>query len=256
MRKLIQWLVRNIPRPVLIRFSYFFSFVFRLFYAGSRHECPVCGGRFRKLLPYGYGKKTSENRLCPKCLSLERHRLLWLYFKNRSDLFIKPQKMLHIAPEQCFLKRFKKIKTLDYTTGDLESPIADIHFDIRDIPLEDNLYDFVMCNHVMEHIDDEQKAIKEILRILKPGGKAILQVPLDYSREKTFEDPSITGRKEREEIFGQYDHLRVYGRDYNKRLEMAGFKVDVNNFVNSFSAEQRNKYRLMENEMIYIAYKP
>jgi SAM-dependent methyltransferase len=255
MKKIIRWLVRYIPRPLLIRFSYVFSFVFRLFYAGNRYECPVCGGKFRKLLPYGYGKKTSENRLCPKCLSLERHRLLWIFFRD-TGFFTSPMKMLHIAPEQCFLKRFKKIGTIDYTTGDLESPIADIHFDIRNIPLENDLYDFVMCNHVLEHIDDEQKAMKEILRILKPGGKAILQVPLDYSRSETFEDNSVTGRKEREEIFGQYDHLRVYGTDYGKRLVQAGFSVEVNRFIESLDPMLRERYRLPETEWIYLCVKP
>lgn len=254
MRKLMQWLLRHIPRPVLIRFSALFSVVFRIFYAGNRYECPVCGGKFRKLLPYGYGKNTSANRLCPKCLSLERHRLLWLFF-GETKFFAKPIKMLHIAPEQCFIKRFKKTETLDYTTGDLESPIADLHFDIRSIPLEDNIYDFIMCNHVLEHIDDEQKALREILRILKPGGRAILQVPLDYSRSETFEDATITDRMERERIFGQYDHLRVYGTDYAKRLAAAGFSVDENRFIETIPAALRERYRLPATEWIYIVSK-
>lgn len=253
-KAIIKWLVRYIPRPVLIRFSYIFSFVFRIFYAGNRYECPVCGGRFRKLLPYGYGKKNSENRLCPRCLSLERHRLLWIFFQQ-TGFFLQPLKMLHIAPEQCFLKRFRRITNLDYTTGDLESPIADIHFDIRKIPLEDNTYDFIMCNHVLEHIDDEQQALKEIMRILKPGGRAILQVPLDYSRSETFEDHSIAGRKEREEIFGQYDHLRVYGTDYEQRLRKAGFSVEVNHYNDTVDSTLRLRYRLPETEWIYICTK-
>jgi hypothetical protein len=147
MRKFLQFIVRKIPRPILIRFSYLFSFIFRIFYYGKKYQCPVCGGNFRKLLPYGY-KKSMTNRLCPKCLSLERHRLLWLYFNNKTDFFTSPIKMLHIAPEQCFVKKFRKMPQLDYTTADLESPLADLHFDIRNIPMEDNIYDFIMCNHV------------------------------------------------------------------------------------------------------------
>ena len=108
----------------------------------------------------------------------------------------------------------------------------------------------------MEHIDEEQKAMKEILRILKPGGKAILQVPLDYKLEATFEDDTITGRKEREEIFGQYDHLRIYGKDYGMRLEKAGFKVEVNRFIDTLSDDLRDRYRLADCEWIFIAHKP
>jgi len=251
----MKFLVRNIPRVYLIKFSFAFSYIFSLFYIGKKQECPICEGHFRKFLPYGYTDVNSDNRLCPRCLSLERHRLIWLYLQNKTEVFTEPTKMLHIAPEQSFFKRFKKIETLTYHTGDLESPIADYHFDIHEIPFEDNSYDFVMCNHVLEHVEDEFKATSEIFRVLKPGGWAILQVPINLKFEETYEDSSIVDSKEREKHFGQYDHVRWHGKDYGKRLEKSGFKVDELDFVSEFSADEIERMRLPKNEILYIARK-
>ncbi len=251
----MKFLVRNIPRIYLIKFSFAFSYVFSLFYVGKKQECPICEGHFRKFLPYGYTDENSDNRLCPRCLSLERHRLIWLYLQKKTDIFSKPTKMLHIAPEQSFYKRFKNINTLTYHTGDLESPIADYHFDIHKIPFEDNSYDFVMCNHVLEHVENEFQATSEIYRVLKHGGWAILQVPINLEFEVTYEDPSITDSKEREKHFGQYDHVRWHGKDYGKRLEKSGFKVEELNFISELPKEQIKKMRLSKNEILYIARK-
>jgi len=253
MRKLIRFFVRHIPRPILIRFSKLFSFLVRPFYVGNKVECPVCGHKFRKLLPYG--NKAGENRLCPVCLSLERHRLMWLYLTEYSDFFKNKYKVLHIAPEQPFLKKFKTAKNIDYTTADMVSPIADLHFDIMKIPLPDNSYDWVICNHVLEHVENDIDAMKEILRILKPGGKAILQVPINYSYNETHEDKNITTDKQREEIYGQYDHVRWHGLDYPKRLETAGFVVDSFDIKDYLSAEFVERFRLDKQEILYIANK-
>ncbi len=253
MRKFITFLVRKIPRPILIRFSFIFSKIVTLFYKGDNHECPICENKFRKMLPYG--NKGAVNRLCPSCLSLERHRLIWLYLKQKTGFFTDNLKVLHIAPEQSFFKRFKALENLDYTTGDLESPIVDIHFDIQNIPFEDNTYDVVMANHVLEHIPDEYKATSELYRILKPGGWAILQVPINPNFKETYEDKSITDPKEREKHFGQYDHLRHHGLDYANRLEKSGFKVDSNMFVKDLGEELIEKYRLSKNETLYVAQK-
>jgi SAM-dependent methyltransferase len=254
MKKIIQFAVRHIPRPVLIRLSYIVRQPISLFYKGNNVECPVCEKSFRKFLPYGNTGK--ENRLCPSCLSLERHRLLWLFLNEKTDFFQVPAKVLHIAPEQPFLKRFKKIQNIEYTTADLLSPIADVKTDIRNMVFDDNQFDWVICNHVLEHIDKEQTALKEILRVLKPGGKAILQVPIDYSLEKTYEDPKITGRKEREKHFGQYDHLRLYGKDYEERLQKAGFETDANPFVKELPQKLQERFRLDPQELIYYCQKP
>ncbi len=256
MKKIIKFLLKTIPRPLLIRLSFLVRKPLALIYKGTNVECPVCEKRFRKFLPYGYGKANKDNRLCPNCLSLERHRLLWLYLKNKTGFFSDKMTVLHMAPEQPFLKKFKQLKNLNYTTADLYSPIVDVKTDIRNLVFEDNKFDFLICNHVLEHIDDEQKAMKEILRVLKPGGKAILQVPIDYLLEKTFEDPNITSPKDREKYYGQYDHVRQYGKDYAERLKKAGFEVKEDNFVNSFSEEEQNKYRFDKNELIYLCKKP
>ena len=255
MRKLLKFIVRKVPRIYLIKFSYAFSWIFAAFYKGNKQHCPICDGNFRTFLPYGYTDNNAENRLCPSCLSLERHRLIWLYLKNETKLFTEPMNMLHIAPEQSFYKRFKAIKTLDYFTADLESPLAEYHFDIHEIPFEDNKFDFIMCNHVLEHVDDEFKVTRELYRVLKPGGFAILQVPINLDFNKTYEDKSITTAKEREKHYGQYDHVRWHGLDYPERLEKSGFVVDSLGYIGKFTDEEVEKMRLPKSELLYIARK-
>lgn len=243
-----------LPRPLLIRVSYYFMRISSVFLKGNNVECPVCGGRFRKFLPYGYNI-VRENVLCPRCMSLERHRLLWLYLKKKTPFFSKKLKVLHIAPEQCFYRRFKNQENLDYLTADLKSPLADIKMDIQYMPLEENRFDVVICNHVLEHVEDDRKALAEILRVLKPGGMAILQVPMDLSMNKTYEDNSITDPKEREKHFRQKDHVRLYGKDYPERVKAAGFKADDRNFITEVPAELMKRYRLPENELMLGFYK-
>lgn len=255
MKKLIALFTKIFPRQTLIRFSALFSFLIRPFYIGNKVECPVCGKHFRKFLPYGYGK-AMDNRLCPYCLSLERHRLIWLYLKQRSNFFEAPLKVLHFAPEQPFLKRFKALKNLDYTTADLDSPIADLHLDVTNIDLPDDQYDVVICNHVLEHVNDVNKAFSEIKRILKPGGWAILMVPINPDVD-TWEDPSITDPEERKRCFGQYDHVRQFGRDYAQVLEKAGFTVDADRIYYDLTEEQRQRMRLARpgEELVYRVIK-
>lgn len=247
--------IHNIPRPLLIRFSYVFRVFANIFYRGSTVECTVCSKSFRKFLPYGSEKVFRENVLCPNCLSLERHRLLWMYLQRNTQLFSEGGRMLHIAPEQCFYGRFKKITKLDYVTGDLESPLAEFHFDLHQVPFDDNSFDFILCNHVMEHVKDDLECMKQLYRVLKPGGWAIMQVPIDHDREETLEDPSIKTPEDREKYYWQKDHLRLYGLDYPLRLEKAGFKVKQDSFVLDFTKEQLDKYRLQKEEVIYFAQK-
>ena len=205
-----------------------------------------------------YGSKVAhrENVLCPYDLTLERHRLLWLYLNRETNFFTAENlKVLHIAPEQCFLPLFKKQKNLEYTTADLVSPIADLHFDLHDIPLDDNQYDVVFCNHVMEHVDDPMRCMSELNRVMKPGGWAIMQVPQDMNREETFEDKSITSPSEREKHYWQKDHVRLFGRDYPNYLEKAGFKMSEFDLNQAFDATEIEKFRLMQKEILYIAHK-
>lgn len=254
MKRVIRFIVRNVPRPWMIRFSGLFRILVTPFYRGSRYRCPVCENSFKKMLPYG--NQGTDNRLCPSCLSLERHRLLWLYLKQRTSFFNDSLKVLHVAPEQPFIKRFKALPNLSYITADLLSPLADIRMDIQNIPQPDNTYDVVICNHVLEHVENDAKAIGEIFRVLKPGGWAILQVPINWSSEATYEDPSIKTASEREKHFGQYDHVRYYGHDYPQRLRGAGFNVDDEDFLSTFSEGERDFMRLPEREMIWKSTKP
>lgn len=254
MPKIFKAVLNTVPRPLLIRFSYAVKPFLELALRGKNYQDPIDGKWFRKFLPYGYAEQR-ENVLSPSTLSLERHRLLWLYLQNETGFFNKPLKVLHFAPEQAFYRRFRKLGNLDYTTTDLNSPLADVKADICDLPFPDDTYDFILCNHVLEHIPDDTKAMEEIFRILKPGGTAVLQIPQDLSREKAFEDDSITSPAERARIFGQYDHVRVYGRDYFDKLRSVGFKVDEVDYTSTLSPEEINRYRLAEGEIIPVCSK-
>lgn len=247
-------LLNTIPRPLLIRLSLLGRPVLAFFLRGNRYVDPINGKSYRKFLPYGYAT-LRENVLSPGTLSLERHRLLWLYLKNETSVFTDSIKVLHFAPEQAFYKRFRKIKNWEYTTTDLNSPIADVKADICDLPFQKNEFDLIICNHVLEHIQDDTKAMQELFRILKPGGTAILQVPYEANRKTTFEDNSITDPKERTRIFGQYDHVRVYGMDYFQKLESIGFEVEAADYTKQLSDTEIEKYRLPKGELIPVAKK-
>ncbi len=254
MKKLFKFFLNLIPRPWLISASYYVRPLIAWWYSGGPYKDPIDGKTFKSFLPYGY-EKVRENVLSPSTLSLERHRLLWLYLKHKTDLLTKPQKLLHFAPEQCFYNHFRESDTLNYTTTDLNSPLADVSADICNLPFADNEFDFILCNHVLEHIPDDVKAMQEIYRVLKPGGKAILQVPLENDRDLTFEDDSITDPKQRTRIFGQYDHVRVYGMDYFDRLEKVGFTVKAVDYTKELSAEQVDRYRIAAGELIPLVSK-
>jgi SAM-dependent methyltransferase len=234
--------------------SYLARPFFAFFLKGNKHTDPIDGKSYRKFLPYGY-ENVRENVLAPGTLSLERHRLLWLYLKNETHFFTENLKVLHFAPEQAFYKRFREMENLDYTTTDLNSPIADVKADICNLPFKDNTYDFIICNHVLEHIPEDTKALQEIFRILAPGGTAIMQVPYKADLAHTFEDDTITDKKERTRIFGQYDHVRVYGMDYFEKLSSIGFQVEAADYTKTLSSEEVEKYRLPKGELIPVCKK-
>ncbi|HIP26841.1 MAG TPA: SAM-dependent methyltransferase [Flavobacteriaceae bacterium] len=251
---LFKFVLNIVPRPYLIKISYLVSPLLALFYKGTKYIDPIDGKGFRKLLPYGYGKQR-KNALSPSTLSLERHRLMWLYLKDETDFFTTNKKVLHMAPEQCFINRFKKLKNLDYTTADLYSPIVDVKADILDLPFNDNSFDIVICNHVLEHIIDDKKAMQELYRVLKPNGMGIFQIPQDLSLETTYEDFSITSEEERAKHFGQYDHVRVYGKDYFNRLRDVGFEVNEIDYSKKIKNELVERYCLTKGEILPICYK-
>lgn len=228
--------------------------VLAFFLKGNAFTDPIDGKSFKSFLPYGYGNQRN-NVLSPSTLSLERHRLLWLYLKNETDFFTAPKKVLHFAPEQAFYKRFRKMKNLDYVTTDLNSPLADVKADICNLPFKDNEFDIIFCNHVLEHIPDDTKAMQELHRIMKPGGYGIFQIPQDLSRAKTFEDDSITDRKERAKIFGQYDHVRIYGLDYFDKLRSIGFSVAEVDYTAQLSDMKVTRFCLAKGEIIPLVRK-
>jgi ubiquinone/menaquinone biosynthesis C-methylase UbiE len=254
MKRIASFLLNKIPRPMLINLSIFLRPLIYQFFKGNNFTDPIDGKSYRKFLPYGYGKQR-ENALSPGTLSLERHRQMWLYLQNETDFFTKNYKVLHIAPEQEFLRKFKKMKNLDYTSADLFSPIVDVKADILDLPFEDESFDVIFCNHVLEHIEDDRKAMSELYRVMKKGGWGILQVPMKNSLEKTYEDFTITDPKERQKHFGQYDHVRWYGMDYFDRLKSVGFDAEANFYSQKFSDADIKKFGLNRNEILPIVRK-
>lgn len=241
---------------MLIRLSYPFKWIAPLLYKGNNVHCPVCEKSFSKFLSYGSRVAHRDNVLCPYDLTLERHRLMWLYLKDHSNFFTGQNlDVLHIAPEQCFHKRFKKQSNINYLTGDIISPIADLHFDLHKIPLEENRFDVVFCNHVLEHVDDAMQCMKELYRVMKNGGWGIMQVPQDLSRDKTYEDPSIIAPEEREKHFWQKDHLRLFGKDYPDLLRSAGFAVKEFDKESNYDQNLQQYYRLAKTEILYIVSK-
>lgn len=251
MKNVIAFLIRYVPRKYLQRVSGLGLKVLGLFYAGSAVTCPVCERSYRKFLPYGR-ISTRENALCPNCLSLERHRLIWVYLQQQTDFFKTKKHVLHIAPEACYISRFEKLHGDGYITADIESPLAKVKMDIHQIPFEENKFDVVLCNHVLEHVDDDIQAMREIHRVLKPGGFAILQVPFfNPIPEVTFADPTITDKREREKIFGQDDHVRKYGHDYPKRIAQSGLTPIEDKFVFTLPDNEVKKFGLARGEVIY-----
>ena len=198
-------------------------------YRGDAVECPCCESSFSRFLPH----RGRQRAKCPRCGSLERHRVLWLFLERETELFERPGAMLHVAPEYALQRRLSEVPGLRYVTGDLDSPLAEHDLDVMDLPFAAHSFDFLICNHVLEHVTDDRRALAEINRVLVPGGWAILMCPVDRRRETTLEDPAARTPQERHRLFGQSDHLRLYGRDYSDRLAAAGFAVRAERYADS-----------------------
>ena len=217
-------------------------------HAGSNYECPFCGYKSKDLKIVGHDLPILKEKHvigggrraagCYKCESRDRERLLYAFIIKELKL---PQniRILHIAPEPKLSKillnqNFKEYICGDLFTGSYHYPAHVKNINVLSIPYEDNYFDLLICNHVLEHIPEDAKAMKEILRVLKPGGKAILQVPISNNNEQTYEDFSISDPQKRKEHFGQYDHVRIYGQDYVTRLENVGFIVERLNISDKY----------------------
>lgn len=216
---------------------------------GSKNgvECPCCAWKGKKFLPNGVDVRM--NARCPKCDSLERHRLYYLYLKKNIPTD-RQLKVLHFAPERILTKLFKSYRNISYLSADIDPQKAMCREDITDISFPENSFDIIFCSHVLEHIEDDQKAMRELARVLKPDGFAVLLVPIKdifngRRIETTYEDFTIKDPHEREKAFGQKDHVRVYGRDFKDRLETAGFSVSIDKFVNNLPAEVVSRHSLV-----------
>jgi len=238
-------MLRKAVRPVR-------RIVNQILYYGRKYVCPVCEHSFRKFLSFGHPKRI--NVRCPSCASLERHRLIWMFLQNKTEFFRANLRVLHFAPELGFFEKIKKMGNISYIPADINPFCSEIKkVDITNITYDDNYFNCVICCHVLEHIPDDRLAIREVFRVLKSGGWAILQVPID--RIKTFEDPTAQTPEARLRIYGQSDHVRIYGLDYVERLEEAGFKVKTKSCTKMFDKEIIRKYGLPQYD-IYLCEKP
>lgn len=213
----------------------------RVRYRGGAVECPVCGARASAFVPHGPERPTA---VCPRCGALERHRGLVLYLERRTDLFAGGRSLLHIAPEPELQRRLRGRGGLEYVSADLASPYADVRADLVDLPFSADRFDCVLCSHVLEHVDDDRRALREIARVLRPGGWAAILVPVDLRRPGTHEDPEIVDPAARRRAFGQEDHLRAYGTDFEDRVREAGLAVHADDWLMRLDAETVRRFGL------------
>jgi SAM-dependent methyltransferase len=238
----------------------------RIIWYGRKYKCNVCNSSIRKWKPIGYDFQVIQkyriagsgkrDALCPVCSSSDRVRLLLYFLESRTELFKQPLKLLHIAPEPSLEYIIKKVDAIDYLTADLNPEEVMMQLDITNAPFPDATFDAIICNHVLEHIPDDALAMKELFRILKPNGWAILQVPVSLNLDKTLEDFSITDAKGREQAFGQKDHVRIYGRDYTDRLQKAGFNTKKYNWTEDQTLTGSGRcFQLNNEEVIFFCTK-
>jgi len=220
----------------------------KIIYKGDKYFCPVCERSYKKFLPAG--ENLTGNSKCPGCSSLERQRLLWLYLTKKLKIQNQKIRLLNIAPDFAIQNKLKSLSNIDYLSIDLSSKLAMQNEDLTNLSFADNSFDAILCYHVLEHIIDDKKAMSELYRILKPGGWAIIQTPIEYNRDTTFEDFNITTPGERKKLFGQEDHVRVYGRDYFEKLRAAGFNAAEDEYIKAFSSKDIERLVLDKNELI------
>jgi SAM-dependent methyltransferase len=225
----------------------------RVYYVGRRVRCPCCGRSFRRFVPI---PRTHEPDLeCPGCGSYSRHRQLWLFLTERLDVLSAPLALLHVAPDTFFSRRLERARNLRYLSVDLEAPHAMERMDVTALALEDDSFDAVVCSHVLEHVSDDRRALRELHRVLKPGGWAVIQAPVNAWLDTTREDPSVHDPGERARRFGAEDHVRLYGRDYAERLEAAGFAVRVIPFASELDPARAARFGLLPTEDIHLCRK-
>jgi SAM-dependent methyltransferase len=221
---------------------------------GQKHRCPCCNWGLRCFTKGARSFTSRPNGYCPRCNSKSRHRWLWLYLEEQTDVFKAPQRLLHVSPALSTGWAFRKLHHLDYVAGEIKMrPFVDVIFDLKQCPFPNNEFDTIICIHVLEHVDDDLPAIDEIHRILKPGGTAIIGVPVRMDKA-TYEDPSITSPQDRKIHFGEKDHWRFYGHDLIGRLENTGLKVDLV-FAKDRPPHDIDRHGLKRDEVMFICRK-
>jgi SAM-dependent methyltransferase len=244
MKKLIKTIL---PSKFRLALRIFFFKVISVLLVGKRFQCNCCGMSFRSLLKKGNFNKR-RNAFCPNCFSLERTRVLLFYLEKETDIFFKPVKLLHFAPEPSLKKIFKNHKNITYTNGDINPDFADEVIDITKIKYPENTFDYIICSHVLGHVPDESKAVKELLRVLKPDGIALLLTLIDWNRAKTYENPHALTKFQRLQHFSEPDLLRLHGADFKERISTGGFKVEMINYAEQLGIEYHKKFSLGNGE--------
>lgn len=219
---------------------------------GTGCACPICGWSGHAFMRRAYANKPADTLLCPVCGSSERHRFAYLTLKSR--LAAHAENTLHFAPEKSIAPWLKSMSK-GYLSVDIASPTAMQKMDITDLRLPDGSFSLVWCSHVLEHIEDDRKALAELYRVLKPAGVAVIMVPI-YG-DKTIEDPGITTPEGRLKHFMQEDHVRLYGLDFKNRLAESGFSVAMIQ-TSDMPAESVEKYGLEypSTKEIFLCTKP
>ncbi len=245
LKSIVFWIV---PRQIILRFEQQFRSLVTLFYKGKQTRCLLCEVHLRKFIDHKTGK------LCPNCGSLSRSRILWHFLNQQIFSKKEPLRVLHFSAQKYLAKKIRALKHLQYTTTDYESDVCDQQYDITQIACADQSFDLIICYHVLEHIKEDQKALQELYRILKPGGMLLLQVP--FHNQKTIEEPfnEVFSEAKRTQLFGQKDHVRIYSKaDFKQRIKAAGFQLEVLNYVSKI--EGFRNFGLEPSDHIFIATK-
>lgn len=261
------WIKRLVPeRYRLLRYEwaerlrYYPELVLSL---GTKFKCPFCGWRFRRMRWAGFdyavlrekdvvGGPRHPDDVCPRCQSNARERLVYRYLRDRTRVFSDPLTVLHIAPEPHLGGRLREVPGIRYVTGDLAPRRVSLRLDVTRLPFPDASFDLVVCNHVLEHVLDDQAAMRELHRVLRPGCPAMLQVPIGRALEETVENPAAVTEAERIRLFGQGDHVRLYAAgDYMRRLAKSGFRVEHSRAVDCLGEEAIRRYALIREEPVF-----
>jgi len=223
-------------------------------FVGNKFTCPCCGWRLRAFTYGGASLKIRDLGYCPRCNSKARHRRIWLFLKQKTNLFVDRLHVFHVSPNYCLSRRLINLPNLDYVAGDHGNhPNIRIKMNLNNSPVHSESFDVILCNHVLEHIIEDHKAIAELFRILKPGGWAVISVPINFDKN-TYEDRTLITPEERSRAFGEPNHVRIYGYDFSNRLERSGFHVSLD-LGKDLDQHTREIYGLRDNENIFYCTK-